>query len=80
MGHGAWGLKASGIGHGAAWGVGMGGYKYGAFDRIEEVLTVWRLEGGQYMEVGVFRDGEAIASPMFPQLSLTVQQILSGEM
>ncbi|PSB52604.1 Uma2 family endonuclease [filamentous cyanobacterium Phorm 6] len=53
--------------------------EYWVVDPIEQVLTVLRLEEGQYVEVGVFRDGEAIVSPMFPQLSLTVQQILSGE-
>ncbi|MEG5032164.1 Uma2 family endonuclease [Microcoleus sp. AT3-D2] len=53
--------------------------EYWAIDPIEQVVTVLRLEEGQYVEVGVFRDGEAIVSPMFPQLSLTVQQILSGE-
>jgi len=53
--------------------------EYWAIDPIEQVVTVLRLEDGQYVEVGVFRDGEAIVSPMFPQLSLTVQQILTGE-
>ncbi|MEZ2302859.1 MAG: Uma2 family endonuclease [Microcoleus sp.] len=53
--------------------------EYWAIDPIEQVVTVLRLQDGQYVEVGVFRDGEAIVSPMFPQLSLTVQQILSGE-
>lgn len=53
--------------------------EYWVIDPIEQVVTVLRLEDGQYVEVGVFRDGEAIVSPMFPQLSLTVQQIFSGE-
>ena len=53
--------------------------EYWVIDPIEQVVTVLRLEEGQYVEVGVFRDGEAIVSPMFPQLSLTVQQIWSGE-
>ena len=53
--------------------------EYWVIDPIEQVVTVLRLEDGQYVEVGVFRDAEAIVSPMFPQLSLTVQQILSGE-
>ncbi|MEG4423946.1 MULTISPECIES: Uma2 family endonuclease [unclassified Microcoleus] len=53
--------------------------EYWVIDPIEEVVTVLRLEDGQYVEVGGFRDGEAIVSPMFPQLNLTVQQILSGE-
>ncbi|MEZ2229905.1 MAG: Uma2 family endonuclease [Microcoleus sp.] len=53
--------------------------EYWAIDPIQQVVTVLWLEEGQYVEVGVFRDGEAIVSPMFAQLSLTVQQILSGE-
>lgn len=53
--------------------------EYWIINRIEEAMTVLRLDEGQYVEVGVFRDGEAIGSPMFPQLSLTVQQIFSGE-
>ena len=53
--------------------------EYWVIDPIEQVVTVLRLEDGQYVEVGVFRDGEVMMSPMFPQLSLTVQQILSGE-
>jgi Uma2 family endonuclease len=53
--------------------------EYWAIDPIEQVVTVLRLQDGQYVEVGVFRDGGAIVSPMFPQLSLRVQQILSGE-
>ena len=53
--------------------------EYWVINPIQQVVTVLRLEDGQYIEFGVFRDGEAMISPMFPQLSLTVQQILSGE-
>ena len=53
--------------------------EYWVIDPIEQVVTVLRLEDGQSVEVGVFRDGEAIVSSMFPQLSLTVQQILRGD-
>ena len=52
--------------------------EYWVIDPIEQVVTVLRLEDGQYVEVGVFRDGEAMRYPMFPQLSLTVQQIFNG--
>ena len=54
--------------------------EYWVIDPIQQVVTVLRLEDGQYVEVGVFRDGEAMMSPMFPQLSLTVQQIFNGEL
>ena len=54
--------------------------EYWVIDPIQQVVTVLRLEDGQYVEVGVFRDGEAMMSPMFSQLSLTVQQIFSGEL
>ena len=53
--------------------------EYWVIDPIEQVVTVLRLEDGQYVEVGVFRDGEVMMSPMFSQLSLRVQQIFSGE-
>ena len=53
--------------------------EYWVIDPIQQVVTVLRLEDGQYMEVGVFRDGEAMMSPMFSQLSLTVKQIFNGE-
>ncbi|MCU0545872.1 MAG: Uma2 family endonuclease [Oscillatoriaceae cyanobacterium Prado104] len=51
--------------------------EYWIVDREAQTVTVLQLEGGQYVGVGVFRDGEAMVSPMFPQLSLTVQQILN---
>ena len=54
--------------------------EYWVIDPIQQVVTVLQLEDGQYVEFGVFRDGEAMISRMFPQLSLTVQQILSGEL
>ncbi len=54
--------------------------EYWVVDPIEQVLTVLRLEDGQYVEVGVFRDEEMMISPIFPQLSLTVQRIFSGEL
>lgn len=54
--------------------------EYWVIDPIQQVVTVLRLEEGQYVEVGVFRDGEAMMSPMFSQLSLTVLQIFNGEL
>jgi Uma2 family endonuclease len=53
--------------------------EYWVIDPIQQVVTVLRLEDGQYIEIGVFRDGESMISPMFPQLSLTVKQIFIGE-
>ncbi|NJR24452.1 MAG: Uma2 family endonuclease [Richelia sp. CSU_2_1] len=53
--------------------------EYWIVDREAQLVAVLRLDGGQYVEVGVFRDGDAMLSPMFPQLSLTVQQILNPE-
>lgn len=54
--------------------------EYWVIDPIQQVVTVLWLEDGNYVEVGVFRDGEAMVSPMFPQLNLTVKQIFSGEL
>ncbi|NJK76873.1 MAG: hypothetical protein HC942_26485 [Microcoleus sp. SU_5_6] len=53
--------------------------EYWIVDREAQLVAVLRLDGGQYVKVGVFRDGDAMLSPMFPQLSLTVQQILNPE-
>lgn len=53
--------------------------EYWIVDREAQLVTVLVLDRGQYVEVGVFRNGDAMLSPMFPQLSLTVQQILNPE-
>lgn len=45
----------------------------------KQAVTLLWLESGQYLEVGVFRDGTNILSPTFPQLCLTAEQALGGE-
>lgn len=50
--------------------------EYWIVDPQEQIVMVLQLEDGQYIEVGVFQNGEALISPTFPQLSLTAEQIL----
>jgi Uma2 family endonuclease len=50
--------------------------EYWIVDPQQQIVAVLRLESGQYIEVGVFQGDRAIVSPMFPQLSVTAQQIL----
>jgi Uma2 family endonuclease len=53
--------------------------EYWIVDPQEQAVMVLQLEEGQYVEVGVFRDDEPLASPAFPQLSLTAKQILGAD-
>jgi Uma2 family endonuclease len=45
-----------------------------------QIVAVLRLESGEYLEVGVFQGEQALISPTFPQLNLTAQQVLEGEL
>ena len=53
--------------------------EYWIVDPQEQMIIVLRLESDQYVEVGVFQGEQVLVSPTFPQLSLTVQQVLEGE-
>ncbi|WP_445301235.1 MULTISPECIES: Uma2 family endonuclease [unclassified Microcoleus] len=53
--------------------------EYWIVDPQEQIVAVLRLESGQSLEVGVFQGEQGLVSPMFPQLSLTAQQVLRGE-
>jgi Uma2 family endonuclease len=53
--------------------------EYWIVDPQEQMITVLRLESGKYVEVGMFQGEQTLVSPTFPQLSLTVQQVLGGE-
>lgn len=53
--------------------------EYWIVDPQKQAVTLLWLESGQYLEVGVFRDGTSILSPTFPQLCLTAEQALGGE-
>ncbi|WP_333414800.1 Uma2 family endonuclease [Microcoleus sp. MOSTC5] len=54
--------------------------EYWIVDPQEEIVAVLRLESGEYVEVGVFQGEQALISPTFPQLNLTAQQVLEGEL
>jgi Uma2 family endonuclease len=51
--------------------------EYWIVDLTEACVTVCILEAGCYRNT-VFKDDEAIASPIFPQLTLTAAQVLNA--
>ncbi|MEG5139714.1 MULTISPECIES: Uma2 family endonuclease [unclassified Microcoleus] len=53
--------------------------EYWIVDPQEQMITVLRLESGEYVEVGVFQGAQALISPTFPQLNLTAGQVLGGD-
>jgi Uma2 family endonuclease len=52
--------------------------EYWIIDPHQRQITVLRLEKGIYIEVGVFRGGEEIVSPAFPELKLTADRVLNA--
>ncbi|WNZ23300.1 Uma2 family endonuclease [Leptolyngbya sp. NK1-12] len=46
---------------------------------ILQVITVLASQNGLYREVGVFRGGNRIISPLFPDLTLTAEQVLNPD-
>ena len=53
--------------------------EYWIVDPQEQMIILLRLESDQYVQVGVFQGEQVLVSGTFPQLSLTVQQVLEGE-
>ncbi|NJK76569.1 MAG: Uma2 family endonuclease [Microcoleus sp. SU_5_6] len=53
--------------------------EYWIVDPQEQLIVIFRLESGQYVEVGIFQGTQAMQSPTFPQLNLTAGQVLAGE-
>ncbi|MDY6941157.1 MAG: Uma2 family endonuclease [Cyanobacteriota bacterium] len=53
--------------------------EYWILDPQQAQVTVLYLEEGEYAEIGVFRDEEAIVSPTFPELSLSAKALLFPE-
>lgn len=51
--------------------------EYWIIDPQAQAVTVLRLDLGKYVEIGVFQNGDAICSSVFPELGLTVQQVMS---
>lgn len=52
--------------------------EYWIIDPEAQTVTVLELRGSQYQEVGVFRNGEPIVSPTFPEFALTAQQVFAA--
>jgi Uma2 family endonuclease len=52
--------------------------EYWIINPISQEITVLRLDNGVYVEVGVFRGDDAIASSTFPCLALTAEQVLNA--
>lgn len=54
--------------------------EYWIIDPQQKQVTALHLDGeGQYVEIGVFRGGEAIDSPLFPELRLSANELLAPE-
>ncbi|NER00651.1 MAG: Uma2 family endonuclease [Cyanothece sp. SIO2G6] len=56
--------------------LGLGAIRYLGKPKQPTVFVHWLGEGTEY-QVGQFRSGDRIISPTFPELNLTVQQILA---
>jgi len=55
----------------------IGIFEYWIVDPIEKIISILVLEKGSYRKT-VFRGSDAIASSIFPQLKITVHEILSA--
>ncbi|NJK76568.1 MAG: Uma2 family endonuclease [Richelia sp. CSU_2_1] len=53
--------------------------EYWIVDPQEQLIAIFRLESGQYVEVGIFQGTQAMQSPTFPLLNLTAGQVFAGE-
>ncbi|MFM7427733.1 MAG: Uma2 family endonuclease [Elainella sp.] len=52
--------------------------EYWLVDPQRQTVTVLQLQGERYAEAGRFQGSELIASPQFPDLQLTAEQLLSA--
>jgi Uma2 family endonuclease len=52
--------------------------EYWLIDPSERSVTVLELQGDEYREVGIFKNGDRIVSPAFPALALTAEQVFQG--
>ncbi len=57
----------------------LGVLEYWLIDPAQGQITVLELQNGLYAEVGVFQAQAQIRSPLFPDLSLTAEQVLAAE-
>lgn len=52
--------------------------EYWIVDPEEAVVLVLRLENGRYREAGRYQENQRVGSPIFPELNLTAEQILTA--
>lgn len=52
--------------------------EYWIIDPEQQLITVLALENSKYIEIGQFRDSDAIASPTFLEFVLTAAEILAS--
>lgn len=52
--------------------------EYWIIDPEQQLITVLAIDNSKYIEAGQFRDAEAIASPTFPEFTLTAAEILTA--
>jgi Uma2 family endonuclease len=52
--------------------------EYWIVDPETKAVTILDLRSGEYVEVGVFTGEEPVVSPTFPELALTVDQVLAA--
>jgi Uma2 family endonuclease len=52
--------------------------EYWIIDPEQQMITVLALDNAQYVEVGQFRDSDAIVSPTFLEFTLTAAEILAS--
>jgi Uma2 family endonuclease len=57
---------------------GRGISEYWIVDPSRSVVTILRLDGEQYQEIGRFRGVDRILSPTFPDLQLTAVRVLTA--
>ena len=58
--------------------LGLGGIRHIGKPK-QPTLSICTLVDGEY-EINLFRGNDAIASPTFPNLNLTAEQVLNGRM
>jgi Uma2 family endonuclease len=52
--------------------------EYWLIDPSERAVTVLELQGNDYREIGIFKNGDRIVSPTFPELALTAEDVFQG--